>query len=68
MLNSSLVWPFRSLVPPGVVAPDRGCRVGRRCVLDLLLGIERFFWFRRETREDEWDRIEGVVGAERPSM
>jgi hypothetical protein len=37
-------------------------------VLDLLLGRERFFWFRRETREEERESMEGVVGAERPSM
>jgi hypothetical protein len=69
-LNPSLVWPFRSLVPPGVVTADRGCRDGSRCVLDLLFGKERFvcFWFRRETREEERERIDGVVGAERPSM
>lgn len=37
-------------------------------MLDLLFGRERFFWFRTETREEERERIEGVVGAERPSM
>ena len=40
----------------------------RSCVLDLLFGIDRFFWFRSETREEERDKIEGVVGAERPSI
>jgi hypothetical protein len=67
--NSSLVTPFLSLVPPGVVGPDRGCCwFTNRCVLDFDFGRERFVGFRRDTREDDRDRIEGVVGAERPSM
>jgi hypothetical protein len=37
-------------------------------VLDFDFGRERFVGFRRDTREDDRDKIEGVVGAERPSM
>jgi hypothetical protein len=37
-------------------------------VLDFDFGREMFVGFRRDTREDDRDRIEGVVGAERPSM
>jgi hypothetical protein len=36
-------------------------------VLDLLLGRPAVLGFRREMRE-ECAKIEGVVGAERPSM
>jgi hypothetical protein len=36
-------------------------------VLDLLLGRPAVLGFRRDTR-DECAKIEGVVGAERPSM
>jgi hypothetical protein len=42
-------------------------REGERWVLDLLLGRPTVIGFRKETR-DECARIEGVVGAERPSM
>jgi hypothetical protein len=37
-------------------------------VLDLLFGSERLFGFRIDRREEDRERIEGVVGAERPSM
>ena len=36
-------------------------------MLDLLLGMPVFTGLRIEIREDERERIDGVVGAERPS-
>ena len=50
------------------MAVDLGCFAARKFVLDLLLGIVMLFGFRIDTREEERERIEGVVGAERPSM
>ncbi len=37
-------------------------------MLDFDFGRVRSFGFRRDTRDDVRDRIEGVVGAERPSI
>jgi hypothetical protein len=37
-------------------------------VLDLLLGMVMLFGLRIDTREEERERIEGVVGADRPSI
>jgi hypothetical protein len=55
--------PFRDLLL------CRGCgRFDIRCVLDLDFASARSFGFRKETRDDVRDKIEGVVGADRPSM
>jgi hypothetical protein len=51
-----------------VVAADLGCFAARKFVLDLLFGIEILFGLRIDTREEDRERIEGVVGAERPSI
>jgi hypothetical protein len=67
-LNSSLVTSLRSFVPPGVFAPDRGSFPAARCVLDLLFGSVMCCGFRRDPRDDDRERIEGVVGADRPSI
>ena len=68
-LDPSLVVAFGSFVPPGVVAPDGAClRVASNCVLDLLFGRLRSFDFGRETREEDRERTDGVVGADRPSI
>lgn len=48
--------------------PDRGCFEGRRWALDLLFGMVRLEGFGIESREEDRERIEGVVGAERSSM
>lgn len=37
-------------------------------MLDFDLGIERSNGLRIDTRDEERERIDGVVGAERPSM
>jgi len=63
-LSPSLVTPLRSF---GVVVPDRGCEFGGRWMLDLLFARPVFIGLRMEIREDERERIDGVVGAERPS-
>lgn len=60
----------------GVVAPERGPGVwgvrgaAVRWMLDFDLGIVRFIGagLRRDTREDERERTEGVVGKDRSSM
>ena len=68
-LSSSLVKVFRSFVPPGVVGTCRGCfPEASRCVLDLLFGRVMCAGFFRDTREVERERIEGVVGADLPSI
>lgn len=55
---------------PGVEGTDRAdlCLAPRRWVLDLLFGRERWAGLRSETRDEDRERIEGVVGAERPSI
>ena len=63
-LNSSLVIPLRNF---GVVVPDRGCVLGGRWILDLLFARPVFTGLRIEIREDDRERIEGVVGADLPS-
>jgi hypothetical protein len=51
-----------------VVAADLGCFTARKFVLDLLLGIVMLCGLRIDTREEVRERIEGVVGADRPSI
>ena len=73
MDRSSFIIPWRSLerpgvIWPGVVVPDRACGGGISCVLDFDLGRERLIGLRAETREEDRESIEGVVGAERPSI
>lgn len=66
-LRSSLVI-LLILVPPGVVTPGRFVLRDAKLVLDLLLGRPSFVnGFLREMREEDLERTEGVVGADRPS-
>jgi len=67
-VTSSLVTVCRNLVPPGVVGAYRGDLLGVKWVLDLLFGKLICDGGFKVTREEDRDRIEGVVGAERPSM
>jgi hypothetical protein len=43
-------------------------RPARRWVLDLLLGRPVLNGLGRDNREDDRDSIDGVVGADRPSI
>ena len=54
---------------PGVVTPERVFRAPWRWVLDLLFGrFDLPDGLRRDTREFDRDSIDGVVGADLPSM
>lgn len=66
--KSPLVTVCLNLVPPGVVGACRGDLPTVRCVLDLLFGRWICDGFLSVTREEDRERIDGVVGAERPSM
>ena len=66
--SASRTTPFLSFVPPGVVVPDFGCLEARKFVLDLLFGRVLLPGLRMETRDEERERIEGVVGADLPSI
>lgn len=69
IVRSSRVIVCRSFVPPGVVGTYRGDLGGAdRWVLDLLFGRVICAGRFSATLEEDLDKMEGVVGADRPSM